>query len=485
MRVRPLFFNQNISKMKLRPLQEVAVEKCCEFINSKIKGNKHDAGLCVCPTGFGKSLVIAEIVKRYKDEKILILQPSKELLEQNFDKLNIVAPEINAAIYSASLNTKEVSRVTFATLGSIVRQTHLFSRCTIIIIDECHLYPTSDESMFGGFLSKLPNTKIVGMTATPFRLKSFGTREYNYSKIQMLDKVRPSLFKKWIHIVQIKDNIHFWAKLEYATLSTQMDLKVNSTGADYTESSLKKETAKLHPDILDYCSSDKYKHILVFVSSIEAAKKLSESANNAAFVCGETPKKEREAIIAKFKTGQIKTVFNVGVLTTGFDFPELDCIILARPTMSVALYYQMIGRGVRQHISKEKCTVIDMVNMVERFGKIEDLVIEKRGTAMNLYNGFTQISNRDIAEIGVIEEITENNIDMIGFVDMKIDFGKHSGKKISEIAKEDKRYLVWAVENLSGRKSLIKEIKFYLGYMESDKYKELVLQDTDGQSSLF
>lgn len=87
--------------------------------------------------------------------------------------------------------------------------------------------------------------------------------------------------------------------------------------------------------------------------------------------------KEREKAISDFTSGEVKIMFNVGVLTTGFDFPELDCIVLLRPTRSVSLYYQMLGRGLRIHPNKEKCTVYDWTDTVKRIGKIETIKLEK------------------------------------------------------------------------------------------------------------
>jgi DNA repair protein RadD len=158
-------------------------------------------------------------------------------------------------------------------------------------------------------------------------------------------------------------------------------LQVNSTGAEYTDKSLKEavernEVIKKIPGVLDQAFKKGRTSCLVFVRAVEEARELASITPFSAYLHAETEKKERAQIIKAFKSGSIKTVYNVGILTTGFDYPELDTIILARPTMSLALYVQMIGRGIRIAEGKEHVSVLDMCGNLKRFGKIEELIIE-------------------------------------------------------------------------------------------------------------
>ena len=116
--------------------------------------------------------------------------------------------------------------------------------------------------------------------------------------------------------------------------------------------------------------------ILVFVKFVEQAERMVKEIPFSAVVSGETPKKVREEILAKFKAGIIKVVVNVGTLTTGFDYPELDTAIIARPTMSLSLWYQMVGRVIRPCPGKDGW-IIDLGGNLRRFGKVEDLRIEQ------------------------------------------------------------------------------------------------------------
>lgn len=107
---------------------------------------------------------------------------------------------------------------------------------------------------------------------------------------------------------------------------------------------------------------------------------LCEYVDGCALITGKTPKKERERILNEFKAGNIKVVTNVGVLTTGFDYPELDTVVIARPTMSLALYYQIVGRAIRPHPEKECSWIVDLCGNFKKFGRVEDLhLVEPRG----------------------------------------------------------------------------------------------------------
>lgn len=149
---------------KLRPYQQEASDAAVQFFLSKDKWN----GLIVAPTGSGKSLLIADIARQL-DGNVIVLQPSKEILEQNFAKLKSYGVE-DCSIYSASLKSKEVSRITFATIGSVINHIELFDNFKAVIVDECHGVNAA-EGMYKTFIEKVPR-KVLGLTATPYRLNT-------------------------------------------------------------------------------------------------------------------------------------------------------------------------------------------------------------------------------------------------------------------------------------------------------------------------
>lgn len=329
----------------------------------------------------GKSLIIADIAARL-DGHTLVFQPSKEIVEQNFKKLCSYGI-LDCSIYSASFNSKEISRITFATIGSVKGHPELFSHFKNIIIDECHLV-NPKEGMYKDFLSIL-NCKVLGLTATPYRLSS--SQDFG-AMLKFITRTRPAIFKEVIYHVQVSTllDMGYLAKLNYYSMNpigwNELNLKTNTTGADYTDKSVQREYERIDfygylvhivQRLMNPIQGGKRKGILVFTRFLKEAERLTMSIPGCAIVSGDTPKSTREMILKQFKTGEIPVVANVGVLTTGFDYPELDTIVMARPTMSLAMYYQIVGRAIRPHPSKECGWFVDLCGNIKRFGEVSDL----------------------------------------------------------------------------------------------------------------
>lgn len=363
----------------LRDYQQKASDAAVNFFNNKAKKNN---AIMVLPTGAGKSLVIADIASRL-DGHTLVFQPSKEILEQNYRKLCSYGI-LDCSIYSASFGRKEISRITFATIGSVVNHPELFLHFKNVIIDECHLVNPKD-GMYKSFLSML-KCKVLGLTATPYRLSS--SRDFG-SMLKFITRTRPCVFSEVIYQVQVSTllDMGYLAKVNYyEQLPSCWDsgnLKPNTTGADYTDKSVVQEYERI--DFYGWLVSIvnrllhntktgiRRKGILVFTRFLKEAEQLTWSIPGTAIVSGDTPKKERERVLEAFKAGEIPVVANVGVLTTGFDYPELDTVVMARPTMSLALYYQIVGRCIRPHPSKGCSWFIDLCGNIKRFGEVKDL----------------------------------------------------------------------------------------------------------------
>lgn len=369
---------------KLRDYQEEAVRHGVDFFKSHDKTKP----ILVLPTGSGKSIIIAVIAKQLNGN-ILILQPTIELLKQNFKKYDNEIkghPELErAGIYSASVGIKNPSRVTFATIGSIYKKPQIFKDTHYVIVDECHFVPPKAESMYSQLFKALPKIKVLGLTATPYRLKTYTdpfTME-KFSKINLLTRELPRFFNRFLYIVQTKEmyDKDYLSPVNYISMAWDGSLlKFNSTGAEYTDNSMKEALSRNNvldkiPSILEQAFRKGRRACLVFVRTVDEARHLSSITPFSDYVHAETPPKERENIIEAFKGGGIKTLFNVSVLTTGFDYPELDTIIIARPTMSLALFVQMVGRGIRLANGKDHCTLIDMCGNLNKFGKLEELRI--------------------------------------------------------------------------------------------------------------
>ena len=149
--------------MQLRPYQSDALARITADL--ALPG----ASIVVAPTGSGKSHIIAAAALLRRP--VLILQPSRELLSQNMAKLAAVIGEDDIGVYSASFGRKDIKTFTFATIQSVYKKPELFQDVQFIIVDECHLVsPQNIDGMFSSFLSRLPNIKVLGLTATPYRV---------------------------------------------------------------------------------------------------------------------------------------------------------------------------------------------------------------------------------------------------------------------------------------------------------------------------
>lgn len=356
-----------------RGYQQEAIDKAIEFFNSK---EKHNA-IQILPTGSGKSVVIANIAMSLPG-KTIVFQPSKEILEQNVKKF--VSYGFRAGVYSASAGSKFIDKITFATIGSVIKKIHLFKDVEHIIIDECHLVNPKD-GMYNDFIRALPKAKVLGLTATPYRLSA----TFEGSMLNFLTRTSPRIFNKVIYSIQnstLFDAGHL-AKLEYFSFNVvdRTMLQTNSAGTDFTEASLRNYYRQINmPQVTAYYALrllDKRSNLLIFSSLIEEANAASRMIPNSVVLTGETETKERERILKDFKSGKIKCLINVGVLTTGFDYPELECVLIARSTMSLSLYYQIVGRAMRPHPEKETAWIVDLGGNIKFFGKIETMKIEQ------------------------------------------------------------------------------------------------------------
>ncbi len=456
---------------KLRKYQKEAVEKGIETFK------KRRRDILVLPSGSGKSLVIASIAKHLSG-KTLVFQPTKEILLQNLEKMKSFGIS-DIGIFSASLNEKTLGKkITFATIGTLYNQKHLWDNFDNIVIDECQ-YVNAKGGMYEEFLSN--RDSILGVTATPFRLHSYNDiKTWRRAVVaKMLNRTRPKLFDNITHITQIKEMYEqgFLCPIKYTTENKyeHSELQLNSTGMDFTDASVtiynkKNNILDRIIDSIVFMISKRKRHILIFNKFVEESEQLSEDLNNmgisAECISAKTKPKDRATILKKFKEGKIKVVVNVGVLTTGYDFPALDCVILARPTQSVSLYYQMIGRCIRPHANKDYAEVIDLCGNVKRFGEIKTFKFVKVSTSSNLLRlksevgfltGFDFVSNKDVEQSkykGLEEGNYNQNIIYIG--------KWNNNGKGTPIQKINTEYMEWASENFDEgdiRNKFIKELE--------------------------
>lgn len=446
-----IFTIVNCKNLKLRENQVEPVKKGVEFFKQK----KSVPSIIVAPTAFGKSIVIAEIAHQL-GEKLLVIQPSKELLEQNYTKFINLGGQ--ASIYSAAMGEKEIGEVTYATIGSIVNIAHKFNTLGInkVIIDECDRFPREPGGMLRRFLTAAKITHVLGLTATPLKLQT-NIDEYfrPFSKLVMLTSKskKGNYFKEVIHVAQIKEmcDLGFWSPLQYESYDFDTGALVyNSTNAEFTDDSIKRayKQQDIGGKIVKRISELKdRKSILVAVPSIEEAKELSTRLPSCDAIFSGMPDSERNQIISDFKSGKLRIIVQVTILSVGFDHPELDCIITGRPTASLSWWYQFVGRVTRIHPDKANGLVIDFVGSVPKFGKVEDLYFKYEEPLWKLYGEDSKLlTGIPLHEIGLHKENQPSPHDVAaqGTV-VQMTFGKYRG---TEIRKIPIWYRKWMLENI-------------------------------------
>ncbi len=397
--------------MRLRPYQSEAVDSVFYYFQER-KGNP----IIAAPTGTGKSVIIASLIetiyKHYPTQRVMMLTHVKELIEQNFQKLLTLYPTAPAGIYSAGLKRKDLNtKITFAGIASVAKKPELFGHQDLIIIDECHLVSTKGSTMYRKFINALkkvnPHLKVIGLSATPFRLglgyltdgdlftdfcfNNTGMLDFN----KLLDEgyLSPLIPQKTKTVINV-DNVHI-------------------RGGEFIEKELQEATDK--EEITRAAVNEMLEqgadrdHWLIFATGIDHAMHVAEYLNEvgvpAAVVHSKMTPEERDLAIFGFKTGTYKALVNNNILTTGFDFPEIDLIGVIRPTNSPVLWVQLLGRGTRPVYApgfnldtiegrlsamaascKQNCLVLDFAGNTPRLGPINDPKIpnkkgNRKGTA--------------------------------------------------------------------------------------------------------
>ncbi|WP_081111925.1 DEAD/DEAH box helicase [Bdellovibrio bacteriovorus] len=351
----------------LRPYQQEAVQATLKHFRKE-----KSPAVIVLPTGAGKSLVIAELARLARG-RVLVLAHVRELVEQNHQKYQSFGLE--AGIFSAGLQRKEShQKVIFGSIQSIARaDDDFFKDFSLVVIDECHRVSITGETQYFQVLNKLqannPEICVLGLTATPYRLGLGWIYNYNvHTKTQSTTEDR--FFKKCIYDLTIS----YMIKNGYLTRPIKIDspvacydfssLKLNGTSFVTTQiEAILKDQMRITPliikNIIDM-SKDR-QGVMIFTSSVNHAIEIMQSLPPyvSALVVGDTESDEREEVIAAFKARELKFLVNVSVLTTGFDAPHVDVIAILRPTESVSLYQQIIGRGLRLSPGKEDCLILD------------------------------------------------------------------------------------------------------------------------------
>ncbi len=353
--------------LTLRPYQQEAVDATLQHFR-----RSDESAVIVLPTGAGKSLVIAELA-RLARRRILVLAHVKELVEQNHGKYEGYG--LTASIFAAGLRRKEKRhQVTFASVQSVAANLDQFrDEYSLLIIDECHRVSGKDTGQYQQIITRLqqqnPALKVLGLTATPYRLGMGWIYRYHYRGFVRSADDRP--FQHCIYELPLSYMISrgFLTRPELVNAAVaQYDFSVlpRNRFGEYAENDVNQlltRYRRVTQAIIEQVTelAEDRQGVMIFAATVDHAKEIAGylPQHQTALIIGATDSKNRDESIQRFKQRELKYLVNVSVLTTGFDAPHVDLIAILRPTESVSLYQQIVGRGLRLSEGKQNCLIID------------------------------------------------------------------------------------------------------------------------------
>ena len=383
--------------MQLRPYQQAAVDAVYEHLRSK------ETNPCVViPCGCGKSLVLAQIAKDVVEKwngRVLLLAHVKELLEQNADKIRKLCPELKIGIYSAGLKSRDTTeQVIVAGIQSMYNKACELDAFDLVVVDEAHAISSEGDGMYRTFLADMkvinPHVRVIGLTATPFRLKGglICKPENILNEICYEAGLKEMIQQGYLSPLISRAGR---AEANLANLHIRggefiSDEVAAAMDNDALVTSACREIVELTRD---------RKSVLIFTASVDHCKHVAEkiqafSGKECAIVTGDTSPAERAEIIARFKgefipadlfgtpKPPLKFLANVNVLTTGFDAPNTDCVVMLRPTNSPGLLIQCAGRGTRlsPETGKSSCLFLDYGGNILRHGPLDMIKVKEPGS---------------------------------------------------------------------------------------------------------
>lgn len=367
--------------MKLRPYQREAIDAVWTWMRANA-GNP----CVVLPTGSGKTIVMAEMIRealtQWPGTRICVLAHVRELVAQNAEKLAGHWPGAPIGVYSAGLRRRDrFDPVIFASIQSVAGKALQLGRFDMLLIDEAHRIPLKAEGQYRQFIAEClrinPHLRVCGLTATPYRLGGGPVCDPEH------------ILHRVVYDANVGDLIRegFLCRLVSKSGATRADISgVHIRQGEYIAREL--EAAVDTDDVVEAACDEivslchDRRAWIVFCAGVQHAKHVTEALTSRGVACamvdGKTPARDRDARIGEFQAGRLRALVNVNVLSEGFDAQHVDAVILMRPTKSAGLYYQQVGRGLRLHLSKAACLVLDFAGNVLEHGPIDAIRPPKR-----------------------------------------------------------------------------------------------------------
>jgi DNA repair protein RadD len=375
--------------INLRYYQQEALDALYNFFLTHKEGNP----LIGLPTGTGKSVLpaafIQGIMRQWPATRFLMVTHVKELVEQNAKVLLKVWPEAPLGIHSAGLKQRDTAHpIIFGGVQSMIKHPDWFGFRDIAFVDEAHLISGDDSSRYQTFFAFMklinPNLKIIGMSATLYRMGMGMITENGLFTNVVYDKTDMDGFNELL-------NAGYMSPLIPQRTKTELDVSdVNIHQGEFVATQLQGAvdkapiTFKALQELVH--AGQNRRSWLIFASGIEHAEHIAEQLGAFGIDCApvhsKRPSEYNDAAISAFKQNKLRAIVNYGKLTTGFDHPPIDLIGMLRPTLSVPLWVQMLGRGTRPAEGKSNCLVLDFARNTPRLGPINDPAIPKMKKGM-------------------------------------------------------------------------------------------------------
>lgn len=361
--------------LELRYYQREAIDSVYQYFSIN-DGNP----LIVLPTGTGKSLVMAkfieEAIQQWPDTRIIVSTHVKELVEQDYLEFMELCPFADAGLYSAGLKRKDKeNQILFCGIQSVYKKAYELQRCDILIVDEAHAIPPEGDGMWQVFIEEMlkinPKMKIIGLTATDYRMSS---------GILTSGNIFTDVCYEYPLIKALKDG--YLASVIPKNMATEYDLTgVGTLGGEYKANELEKAVDVNDKTIAAINEIELFgvnrKSWLIFSAGNAHANHIHEELQRrgyiGAVVTQDTDRSVRDKAVKDIRNGAIRYLVNNKIFTTGFNAKNIDLIADMGPTKSPGLHVQKMGRGMRLHPDKEDCLVLDFARNVDYHGPLDKI----------------------------------------------------------------------------------------------------------------
>jgi len=433
----------------LREYQDDAIQAVIAAVERKISRQ-----LILLPTGCGKTIVFSALAKRL-NKRTLVIAHREELIEQAKEKFELVWPDADLGIVMADQDNPEC-QVVIASIQTAIRPRRLEAlkqqNFELIIIDESHHAAADTYQKLVhelGFMESNPDKLLVGVTATARRGDKLA-----------LNKV----FQEIVYEASIGLMIRagYLTDLKGLQISTEVDLSdISVIGGDFNIGQLADavNTSSRNQVIVNsYFEHSPNKRAVAFCVDVQHSLDLAAAFTNAgikaAAIYGDMEKDARREILRAFKAGKIQVLTNCNILTEGFDCPEIECLLMARPTKSQSLFIQMVGRGTRLYPGKEYCLVIDFCDSRHDVCQLGTLLGKKMKDGQTITEAIEEQEREEKLQYEAkVQEVKTKEFDLLN----------------------RSRFKWMALKNECYRLGLGKDGYIWLRQMELDKYKILLV----------